>query len=90
MFLEEEILLWTREWLIDEGYDSREETEEEMDEIYEDDEFISGESSDEEEWVMEMEEWVEARRWTELRWEFGDGLEWFFEEEEWIQSRRIF
>ena len=67
MFLEEEILMWEREWFADDGYDSKEETEDEIEETYEDDEFQSGESSDEEEWVMEMEEWMEARRWTELQ-----------------------
>ena len=86
LFLEEEVLLWVSGWFADEGYCS-EETEDEWTSEEEDgEEYISGESSDEEEYVMVILELAEAREWRE----FAGGLELYFEEEEWLKLRDNF
>ena len=78
LFLEEEVLEWMSGWFTDEGYCTEETDSGE--------EYISGESSDEGEYVMMVLELAEAREWRE----FAGGLELYFEEEEWLKLRDNF
>ena len=78
------------EWFEEQGYESEgsDGSTEGRDRIEE--EFRSGESSDSEDWLLEMEDCFEQRRWREIQEDFANGFEWYFESEEWIYVSGVF
>ena len=86
LFLEEEVLEWMSGWFTDEGYCTEETEDGWTSEEDSGEEYISGESSDEGEYVMMVLELAEAREWRE----FAGGLGLYFEEEEWLRLRDNF